>query len=157
METENEQVIEEVELQEETTTPEDTFAIEEETPEEETVTLTKSEYKKLQRQSIAYKATKDAPQPEKSSYQVTPDTLERIELRQDGYSKEEVESIMELGGTKALKNPLVKSAIESMRSKAKSQDSNQPLNSKSPVYKKFTQDDLKKMTSKELEAILPHD
>lgn len=156
METENEQAVEEVELQEEFTTPEETLEIEEETP-EETVTLSKSEYQKMHRQALAYKANKDTPQPKESNYQVTPETLERIELRQDGYSRDEVEAIMELGGSKALKNPLVKTAIESMRSKAKSQDSNQSLNSKSPVYKKFTQDDLKKMTSAELEAILPRD
>lgn len=156
MDIQNEQVQEEVIVQEEEFTPEETLEIEEETP-EETVTLTKSEYQKMHRQSLAYKATKDTPQPKESAYQVTPDTLERIELRQDGYSKEEVDSIMELGGSKALKNPLIKTAIEAMRSKAKSQDSNQPLNSKSPVYKKFTQEDLKGMTSKELEAILPRD
>ena len=156
MDIQNEQATEDVVLQEEVIIPEETLELEEETP-EETVTLTKSEYQKMHRQSIAYQATKDKPQPKESSYQVTPDTLERIELRQDGYSKEETDAIMELGGSKALKNPLVKTAIEAMRSKAKSQDSNQPLNSKSPVYKKFTQEDLKKMTSAELEAILPRD
>lgn len=157
METENEQVLEDVVVQEEESTPEEDIVIEEGTPEDDSITLTKSEYKKLQRKAIAYDVTKDNSKPKESSYQVTPETLERIELRQDGYSKEEVEAIMELGGNKALKNPIVKSAIDAMRSKAKGAESNQSLNSKSPVYKKFTQGDLKGMTSKELEAILPRE
>ena len=93
----------------------------------------------------------------KKEYNVTADKLERMELKLDGYTGDEVEAIMELGGSKALSNPLVKGAIETMRAKAKSQESNQPLNSKSPVFKKFTQADLNGMTSAELEAILPKD
>lgn len=163
METENEQVQEEVVEQEEnTTTQEETVDESEETQDEDTVTLSKSEYKKLQRQSIAYKANKDVraeskPTAESTILNVSPERLEKLELKLDGYSQEEVEAIMELGGAKALKNPLVAGAIEQMRNKSKSKDLNQSLNSKSPVFKKFTQDDLSKMTSAELVKILPHD
>lgn len=158
MDEQNEQATEEVELQEEVTTPEEEILeLDEETHEEESITLSKADYKKLQRKAIAYDSTKSNPKPKEASYQVTPETLERIELRQDGYSKEEVEAIMELGGNKALSNPIVKSAIDAMRNKSKSQDSNQSLTSKSPVFKKFTQSDLNKMSSAELEAILPRD
>ena len=161
METENEQVLEDVVVQEEESTLEEAELTLDESQEEDTVTLSKSELTHLKRKAMAYDAGKSRKEvrvePKESSYQVTPETLERIELRQDGYTKEEVESIMDLGGTKALKNPLVKAAIDTMRAKEKSKDSNQPLNSKSPVFKKFTQADLSKMSSKELEAILPHD
>lgn len=159
---ENEEIVQdEVVEQEVTTTEENT---EEEETQEEVLTLKgddKAEYekykaKKEERQRFAEKA-KSNPQPQKPTYNVTADKLERIELRQDGYSKDEVEAIMELGGTKSLNNPLVKGAIDQMRSKSKSENANQPLNSKSPVFKKFTQEDLNKMSSAELAKILPHE
>lgn len=162
MATENEYEEVDVNTQEEATSEEETVDTQEETQDEDTVTLSKSEYKKLQRRSIAYKANKEVkvesiPNPQSASYDVTPEKLERIELRQDGYSKEEVDAIMELGGSKSLSNPLVKNAIEVMRNKQKSENATESLSSKSPVYKKFTQADLNKMSSKELEAILPHE
>lgn len=83
--------------------------------------------------------------------------LERIELGQDGYSKDEVDAIMKLGGAKMVKNPLVKAAIEKLREKKKSKDASSEHRSKSPVYKKYTQADLDKMSSAELAKILPHD
>lgn len=156
METENEQEEVVVNTQEEITTEEAT----EESQEEDVLTLTgddKAEYekykaKKEQRKQFAEKAESN---PKK--FEVTPNKLERIELRQDGYSKEEVDAIMELGGIKMINNPVVKSAIEQMRAKEKSENASQSLSSKSPVYKKYTQEDMSKMTSKELEAILPKD
>lgn len=153
---ENEIVEEEVVPQEETT--------EEEQIEETQDVLTlsgddKAEYekwkaKKEERQKFVEKAKAAPPRKE---YNVTADKLERMELKLDGHTNDEVEAIMELGGIKALSNPLVRGAIEQMRAKAKSQEANQPLNSKSPVFKKFTQADLNGMTSAELEAILPKD
>lgn len=151
------QVEEEVVPQEETT--EETT---EESQDEDVVTLSgdeKAEYekykaKKEERQRFSEQAKKSPP---KQTYNVSADKLERMELKLDGYNSEEVEAIMELGGSKSLSNPLVKGAIESMRAKAKNQDSNQPLNSKSPVFKKFTQTDLNNMSVAELEAILPKD
>lgn len=156
----NEQPQEEVVVEEEITTPEETTTPTEpeETPEteEETVTLSKSEFKKLDRKARAYDAVPKTPQtPKETIVNVSPERLERIELMQEGYSKEEVDSIMDLGGAKVLKNPLIRASIETMRTKAKSQDANQELSSKSPVYKKFTQADLDKMSSAELEKILP--
>ena len=155
MDNENVQEQEEVVVQEENTTTEEAVETQEETHEEETVTLSKSDYKKLQRQAIAYKANKDTPKPNKEeSFSVSPEKLERIELRQDGYSKEEVDAIMELGGTRALENPLVKGAIETMRSKAKSQDEKQSLSSKSPIFKKYTKEDFDKMSSADMEKLI---
>ena len=155
MDNENVQEQEEVVVQEENTTTEEAVETQEETHEEETVTLSKSDYKKLQRQAIAYKENKDTPKPNKEeSFSVSPEKLERIELRQDGYSKEEVDAIMELGGTRALENPLVKGAIETMRSKAKSQDEKQSLSSKSPIFKKYTKEDFDKMSSADMEKLI---
>lgn len=156
MEYENEQaqeeVVEQVEQQEE-----------EQNENQDVLTLSgeeRAEYekwkaKKEERQRFVEKA-KDAPKP-KQTFNVTADKLERMELKLDGYSSEEVEAIMELGGSKALANPLVKTAIEAMRNKAKSENERQPLNSKSPVFQKFTQADLNNMSAKELEKILPKD
>jgi uncharacterized protein (DUF1697 family) len=134
----------------------------EEQSEEESddIVLSKSEFKKLQRKAIAYDATKEtkevktAKPTEKtdlSSYEVK---LERLELRADGYSPDEIDAIQELGGAKALKNPVVQSAIKAMRAEKKSQDAKEPLNSKSPVFKKYTQQDLGKMSASEMEKIL---
>lgn len=160
MNNEEEQVQDEVVEQEEVTTTEETT---EDEQSEDVVTLTgedKAEFekwkaKKEERQRFAEKAKSNPPQ--KATYNVTADKLERMELKLDGYSSDEVEAIMDLGGSKALSNPLVKGAIEQMRNKSKSDDSKQALNSKSPVFKKFTQDDLSKMSSAELEKILPRD
>ena len=161
MATENEYEEVDVNTQEEITS-EEVNDTQEETQEDDSLTLSgeeKAEFekwkaKKEERQKFVEKA-KSNPQPQKASYNVTADKLERMELQLDGYSKDEVEAIMDLGGTRALGNPLVKGAIESMRSKTKSNESNQSLNSKSPVFKKFTQDDLSKMSSAELAKILP--
>ncbi len=150
---------EEIDVQEEVVEQEEQQ--EQEESQEEVLTLSgedKAEYekwkaKKEERQKFVEKA-KVNPQP-KQTFNVTADKLERMELKLDGYSSEEVEAIMDLGGSKALSNPLVKGAIEQMRAKAKSQDEKQPLNSKTPVFKKFTQSDLRSMSSKELEKILP--
>lgn len=144
-------------------TSEEVQETQEETQQEDVLTLAgeeKAEFekwkaKKEERQKFVEKA-KSNPQPQKTTYNVTADKLERMELKLDGYSSDEVEAIMDLGGSKALSNPIVKGAIEQMRNKSKSENANQALNSKSPVYKKFTQDDLGKMSSAELEKILPH-
>ena len=95
-----------------------------------------------------------SPLPDSSS--LTEERLARIELRADGYSAEEVDEIMGLGGVKALQNPLIKKAVEVMRKERRSKDSSPEISPKSPVFKKFTQEDLTKMSRKELENLLPH-
>ncbi len=42
-------------------------------------------------------------------------SLERLELKIDGYSKDEIDLIMENGGINALQNPLIKKGLEVMR------------------------------------------
>ena len=160
METENVQEQEEVVVQEEnTTTEEETFTPNEETQDDDKITLNKSEYKKLVRQSMAYKATKDVK------------AEDRQQPKQDGHSIDTLFLIKDLGADEyvALKEeaddlgvPLEryltsqsgKSVLGKMRQEQKSKDSAVSLNSKSPVYKKFTQDDFSKMSSAEMEKIL---
>lgn len=150
------QVEEEISAQEETT---EESAKEEETsqedtqPEDDSVSLSKSEFTKLKRKAIAYDSGKQTAKP-KEEVLDKDERFERLELRADGYSKDEIEEIMSLGGTKVLDSKIVQSAIKAMRAEAKSKDAREPLNSKSPVFKKFTQDDLNKMSSKEIEKIL---
>ena len=135
----------------------------EEQSEEESddIVLSKSEFKKLQRKAFAYDATKETkdiktakPSTEKTVNTDLDVKLERLELRADGYSPDEIDAIQELGGIKVLKSPIVQSAIKAMRAQKKSQDAKEPLNSKSPVFKKYTQEDLSKMSASEMEKIL---
>lgn len=169
MENEDEQVQEEVVEQEEQQETEETTTeaeVEETKTEEEdeTVTLKKSDFTKLNRKARAYDATKSEVKPIEKSDITTKsakgnfsmEKLERIELRQDGYSKDEVDEIMELGGAKVLGSKLVQSAIKAMRAEKKSKDATPEFSAKSPVYKKHTQEDLNGMSSAELEKILPH-
>lgn len=148
-------VVEETLPEEETTVEESETVVEEETPEPEddSVSLSKSEFTKLKRKAIAYDSNKQKAEPKEDVIDKD-ERFERLELRADGYSKDEIEEIMALGGTKVLSSKIVQSAIKSMRAEKKSKDATEPLSSKSPVYKKFTQDDLSKMSSKEMEKIL---
>lgn len=129
-------------------------------PTEESITLSKADYKSLKRKAIAYDSNKSKPKVETKEVEtsdVSSERFERLELRADGYSSDEIDEIMELGGSKVLKTKIVQSAIKAMRQEKKSKDASESPDSKSPVYKKFTQDDMNKMSSKELEKILPHD
>lgn len=158
MENENEQAQEEVVEQEEQTSEETTEETQEETQEEEndSITLSKAEYTKLNRQAIAYKAIKAQPE-KKAPVQtsaIPSERIEKLELLADGYSKDEVDAIMELGGTKVLGSKLVQSAIQLMRKEKKSNDAKVVPNSKAPIYKKFTQEDMNKMSASEMEKIL---
>lgn len=132
----------------------------EETQEEESdeVTLSKAEFKKLKRQAIAYEATKSQNvQVKKVSVQtdtIPNDRLEKLELLADGYSKDEVEAILELGGTKVLNSKLVQSAIKLMRKEKLSNDANVVPNSKAPIYKKYNQEDFNKMSAAEMAKVL---
>lgn len=161
MENEKEYAQEEVVEQEEQTSEEEIINEEEQEetsePEEDKITLSKSEYNKLNRRAIAYetiKKEKPLSKPNQEVLNVSPERLDRIELMQEGYSKDEVDTIMDLGGRKMLDNPIVKSAIEVIRKQEKSKNASENLTSKSPVYKKYTQEDLNKLSSSEMEKIL---
>jgi hypothetical protein len=85
------------------------------------------------------------------------DLDEVTDLRLDGYSKEEVKFIMNNGGRKALEdNSFVKVAIEKIREQKKAEQAIPDMDSgKSEVERKYTQEQLSKMSAEELYKILP--
>lgn len=83
---------------------------------------------------------------------------EVVELRLDGYSKDEVAFIMKNGGRKSLEdNSFVKVAIEKIREQKKAEQAIPDMDSnKSDIERKYTTEQLQKMPLKDLEKILPH-
>jgi hypothetical protein len=150
-----EEVVEQEEQQQEEVVVE---SEEESSDEDDSVTLSKAEFNKLNRRAKAYIATKET-KPEETKLSTKPtyseEKFDRMELRVDGYSTDEVDEIMALGGPKVLKSKLVQSAIKAMRDEKKSKDAEVNVSAKSPVFKKYTQQDLSNMSAKELEKILP--
>lgn len=82
------------------------------------------------------------------------------DLRFDGYTLEETEFIIKNGGRAALTDPYVKQAIDSKREEAakakRTEDGTPSQDGRSPIYKKYTEEELRAMPLKELEKILPH-
>ena len=86
---------------------------------------------------------------------------ERLELRLQGYSKEDVKFIMQNGGSKILedKTSLVSIALEAKRAQQRAEQAAQQTTNTtglSEVERKYTPAQLKNMSAKELEKILPH-
>lgn len=82
--------------------------------------------------------------------------LDRIDLKTEGYSDEEVDFLMKLGGKKALEDKRVKAGIETLRQQAKAEAATVDTDTaKSDIEKKYTPDQLKGMSASELEKILP--
>lgn len=158
MENENEEqdVVEETLPVEETTEEELELDLGDDIPDDDSVSISKAELTKLKRKAIAYDSTKvTAKQPVQNVDSTDMNQkFERLELRADGYSKDEIDEIMSLGGTKVLNTKIVQSAIKYMRADNKSKNASETVSSKSPVYKKYTQEDLSKMSSAEMEKIL---
>lgn len=122
---------------------------------DDTISISKSELTKLKRKAFAYDSTKKTAKTQTvQEPAISSERLERLELKADGYSTDEIDEIMELGGQKVLNTKIVQSAIKTMRAEKKSKDASTDVSSKSPVYKKFSQEDISKMSAKELEKIL---
>lgn len=81
--------------------------------------------------------------------------FERLDLKTDGYTSEEVDFLMQNGGRKALDNPIVMAGIEATRKKAKSQQATPSGTAKSTVFQKYSEQDLKNMPLEELRKIIP--
>lgn len=81
--------------------------------------------------------------------------IERTNLAARGYAEEEIDFIMQSGGSQMLGNEFVKAAIDSIRAKKKSEDSTPGSTNKSEVYQKYTQEQLATMSSSELMKIIP--
>ena len=162
METENVQAQEyneqEVNSQVEDLSTEEVYSAEDTSEEEEYTPPTKAEYKKLQRKAYAYEALKGNKTEVKAPVKepATPDDrLKELELKIDGYSKDEIEFVKELGFDK-LDNPVVQKTLEVMRKERKSKEADSVVSNKSLVYKKYTTQDFKNMSVEEMRKILPH-
>lgn len=163
MEETNEYPQEDVVVEEEQTSQEEeVLETQEETQEDSEVTLSKEEFTKLKRKAIAYDANKAKPQPTATpapKADVSEDYLEEVFMVKD-LSQQEYEALknesQDLGipFKKYLASESGKTVLSKIRSESKSKESMEKLSSKSPVYKKFTQQDLSKMSAKEMEKIL---
>lgn len=81
---------------------------------------------------------------------------ERMELKTEGYSDEEIAYIQQSGGRKALENSYVKATIDTMRAQKKAEAAAvDTAAGKSEIEKQFTNDQLRDMPTAELEKILP--
>ncbi len=85
---------------------------------------------------------------------------EVLDLRLEGYSKTDVEFIMRNGGRKSLedKNSLTYIAIQNKKEQERAENAASKTvdtSSMSEVERKYTPEQLKNMSAKELEAILP--
>lgn len=86
---------------------------------------------------------------------ITRTDYERLELKTEGFNSSEIDFLMQNGGKKATENPIVMAGIEALRKKNKSLEATPAGTAKSPVYQKFTSEDLRKMSAEELEKIVP--
>lgn len=133
---------------------------------ENSITLSKSDYKKLDRQARAYQASKsqreEKPLPTKKAEGIDPDSvIETISalrnIQDDEISVLESEaSTLGVPLIKYVKSESGKTLLKNIRDEKKSKDANPNISTKSPVFKKHTVEDLNKMTAAELEKILPH-
>jgi hypothetical protein len=113
-------------------------------------------YARLKKTEEENKRLKSQPQdkPTNNSTQyATKEELERFALSQK-YDEEIVGEIMRLGGSTALDNPLVKQGIDAMQAKKKSVSATPDTSGRSPIYKKFTEAELKAMPLTEMEKLL---
>lgn len=115
----------------------------------------KAENAKLKR-LLRKKVNTSEPSNSSNSEYVPRADFERLELKQEGYSDTVIASIMELGGKKALNNPLVKSAVQSLVQ----QEQNEAASSvdgasQSSTRTKVSMDELRNMSAAEMEKHLP--
>jgi hypothetical protein len=107
---------------------------------------------------IAHKPTEVVKEVKVEPTATTPTDLEKLNLRMDGYSKEEVDFIMRNGGANAITDEFVTAGIKALRDKkqkeAKSEEANPSISSKSPIFKKYSEEQIKDMPLAELEKLV---
>lgn len=86
---------------------------------------------------------------------------EIVDLRLDGYSKDEVKWILQNGGRKSLEDPnsFVSIAIKTKREQTRAEQAASAVadtSQMSEIERRFTSEQLANMSVKELEKILPH-
>lgn len=123
------------------------------------VTISKEELTKLKRKAYAYDANKGKETPKATKAPATDDYLEDVFMVKD-LDRKEYESLKneakDLGipFKKYLASNSGQTLLSKIRTQNKSKESMEKISSKSPVYKKFTQDDLNKMSASEMEKVL---
>lgn len=94
--------------------------------------------------------TPPAPKPDDEKWR------EKMELKTDGYSEEEITFIQQNGGRAAIENPFVKAALESIRGQKKAENAQVAGEApKSDVEKQYTDAQLRDMKTEDLEKLLP--
>lgn len=151
MDNENEQAHEVVEEQEESTHEEDTDL---EDDSEETVTISKAKFKKLQYRAKAYVEEKTKPQPKITNSSADTKWRERMELKVEGYDDASVDFILKNGGRKALENPFVVKAIEGMKEQRLAEQATIDSGAKSETEKRFNPKDFAKLSADEQIKVL---
>lgn len=113
--------------------------------------------KKAEEEAKALKESSRSSQAgETTQAQIPTAEVERLTLKVDGYNDEEVTKIMELGGLKALQNPLVKKAVDVMRQERQAESAQVDTDGAMADFsRKYSEADLRKMSASELEKILP--
>lgn len=140
--------------------------VEEETTEESTEDDSAEEVERLKAEAakwrrIAEKKSKPEPQETLPDREENPQNDEIIDLRLEGYSKEEAQFIINNGGRKALedRNSLVSIALTAKKEQLKAESEAAKAKDTSGATsfeKKFPKDKLEKMSAEELAKILPH-
>lgn len=106
----------------------------------------------------AYKGLKSKPEKmaEKPSKKKEDSSrLERLELKLDGYSDEIIDEILPLGGKKFLETTIGKRLVKDIVEQSKAETATDIDSSgKSDVLKKYSEAELRKMSSSELEKII---
>jgi len=81
--------------------------------------------------------------------------FERLELKTEGYTNDEINFILKNGGRQALEDPYVKMAIDKAREDRRNNDAIATnVSSKSAIERKYSQSDLAAMSADEMEAVL---
>jgi len=81
--------------------------------------------------------------------------FERLELKTEGYTNDEINFIQKNGGRQALEDPYVKMAIDKAREDRRNSEAIATnVSSKSAIERKYSQNDLAAMSADEMEAVL---
>lgn len=144
MENEEIQAQDDVVEQEEQTSPED-----EQDLEEETVTIPKAKFTKMQRKAQAYDATKSRPAEKPIINRSDEKWKERLELKVEGHDEQAIDFIQKNGGKKALENPYIVKALEAMKEQKIADKATVEEGSKSQTEKRFNARDFAKLPHSE--------
>lgn len=80
--------------------------------------------------------------------------LSKVKLQQKGYTEAEIEFLDKVGGEEALSNEFVKSAIDQMRAKRKSEEAEPDGTGRSGVFKKYSEAEVSRMSEKQLREMI---